>query len=243
MCFCPYHKSQKGSADLDVTIEGPYSGKWYCYSCQKSGTIPMHEVEKLRKMRGELKVKQSVTNWHSLNQSYIKKRFESGVFPPLKVSVPVLAQLEWGWDGTAHTFPERDAKDNITGILRRFPDRNKGVVSGSRRGLTIPRINFSQTEPLYITEGMSDLSVILECGMQGIARSNCNANVQDVYDWMESKEIEFAIVIPDNDEPGLKGMRELMNHRGWDAKIPTNKDLYKMYENLGKDKVKSWLKQ
>jgi hypothetical protein len=153
----------------------------------------------------------------------------------------VLAQLEWGWDGTAHTFPERDAQDNIIGILRRFPDRNKGVVSGSKRGLTIPRINFDNKKPLYITEGMSDLSVILECGMQGIARSKCNANVQDVYDWMESKEIEFAIVIPDNDEPGLKGMKTLMNCRGWDAKIPSKKDLYEMYLDLGKDKVKSWL--
>ena len=254
MAFCPYHESQKGSADLDITLEGPYAGKWHCWGCPKNGKITDQELQKLRAMRTEKKSETVDLDWGALNLQYIKQRFQSGVFPPLSVRVPVLAALEWGWDGQAHTFPERNEKDEIIGILRRFPDRNKGVVSGSKRGLTIPRINFDSKKTLYITEGMSDLSVILECGMQGIARPNCHSCLQEVVDFCRLQGLFYNYkIIADCDAAGWTGAGDLKKHMrylGVGHKIgpdvfvkgsePYN-DLYEGYQDVGLKETKEWL--
>jgi len=252
MFFCPFHKSQKGSADLDVTIEGDYAGKYYCYGCGKSGSVPIEDVEKLRKMRGKIKETKPVEDWNKLNQKFIKDRFTSGVFPPLKVSIPVHAQLEWGFDKEvgAHTFPERDVDDTIIGILRVWPN-NKGVVNGSRRGLTIPRIKFDSSKTLYITEGRSDLAVILECGLQGIARPNASTGDELITEWVWKNfyqpGFQRIVIVADNDNVGQEGAGKLSqaiydsNALSSEIKTPPTNDLYDYYLEVGKERCREWL--
>lgn len=249
MFFCHWHESQKGSADLEVTIEGKFSGYYYCYGCQKSGQVPMSDVEILRAKRTKGTQKPTNINWTRLNQEYITKRMTGQVSKPLRVSEETLNKLEWGWDYTAATFPERNENDEIIGILRRFPDRNKGVVSGSKRGLTIPRIKFDPSKKLYICEGLSDLSVILEAGCQGIARPCANFSSEMCLDF--GSRFKNIVIIGDNDEAGIDGATKLTadflqsEQEGSISCLlspePFN-DLYEFYCAKGLEEVKSWLR-
>ncbi len=253
--FCPWHESQKGTADLDVTIEGPYSGKYFCYGCHKCGEVPMSDVEKLRKLRGQYKNEPTNINWSRLNQTYISQRMLNKVSSPLKVNLSTMIKLEWGWDSVASTFPERNEKDEVIGILRRFPDRNKGVVSGSKRGITIPRIKFDPSKKLHICEGCSDLSVILECKAQGIARPNSNSCNKMIISWCCLHNIETITIIGDCDRPGMEGAVELKNKLDnvrmeydiqpafkTEIKYPEPfNDLYDFYCDKGLEEVKKWL--
>ncbi len=247
MFECPFHKSQKGGADLDLTIEGEYSGKFYCYGCKKSGSVPMSDVMKLREMRGEYKEQQVVKDWGKLNQYYINNRFTCGIQSPLQLSKTTMMKLEHGWDNQAHTFPERDSLGNVIGILRRFPDGNKGVVAGSCRGLTVPRIQFDPNKTLYITEGCSDLGVILECGCQGIARPNSNSCNDLAVEWA-SKFTNAIRIIADNDKAGINGAIELQvnefkNDLRVEVLFPEASDLYDTFLELGLEETKAWVLQ
>lgn len=246
--FCPWHKSSKGTADLCVDLDGEYVGRFYCWSCKKFGTVPKEDIEKLLKLRGEVKEDKKVTDWSQLNLKYMSRRREVLSFPPLKVRLDVLANLGWGWDGTAHTFPERNVEDQIIGIHRRFPDRRKGVVSGSRRGLTIPRINFDCHKPFYVCEGLSDLSVVLECGYQGIAIPSANGCLEMAEQWI-NKHIHsdtYITIVADNDSPGIDSAKELSNklacyeHVVYDIP-PCATDLYDYFLEHGLEETKKWL--
>ena len=246
MCFCPKHVSSKGTADLDVTLIGQYSGYFRCWSCGYHGKVTEATIDKLLRLRGEVKASIKILDWGQYHQDCVRRRYTSGVFPPVKVSVPTLTQVGWGWDGQAHTFPERSARGKIIGMLRRFPDRNKGVTSGSERGLSIPTLDFDPSKRLYITEGVSDLCVILECGCQGIARPNSNSCNEMVSEWLDTRQwIGGVAIVADNDDGGSKGATALqLSLENQDADIwtpSTHNDLYDFYVSEGRDRVKSWL--
>ena len=256
MFICPFHKSQKGGADLDLTIEGDYSGKFFCYSCKKSGSVPMADVIKLREMRGETKEQTKVLDWSKLHQEYVRKRYQSGVFPPLKISPETLTKVGWGFDGVAHTFPERNEKNQIIGMLRRFPDGNKGVVAGSCRGLTVPTIQFDSKKVLYITEGVSDLCVVLEAGLQGIARPNASSCNEMLVQWLclHYAESGKIVIVADNDTTGIDGAKLLYNEirniklesgelARFDVQVqtPPEADLYDTFLELDLEETRKWL--
>lgn len=260
MAFCTKHKSQKGSADLDVTLEGEYAGKFYCYGCGYSGKISDEELESIRRQRGEIKEIEEIKDWNKFQIRCWANRISASPEPPLKVSREVLTQLQWGWYQGSHTFPERDAEDRIIGILRRWPDRNKGVVTGSKRGLYLPRINFDSKKTLYITEGVSDLACILECGLQGIGRPvalTCPSADDMIVRWLclHSNEPRLISVIGDNDEAGQKGAKALVEKLNavpmetgeqafyvtWTTFSADWNDIYDMFLELGKEKCSQWL--
>lgn len=65
----------------------------------------------------------------------------------LGVSVTSLSRVETGFnpDQNAWTFPERDEKGTVIGILQRYVDGSKYMVKGSKRGL-IYEVNYERTE-------------------------------------------------------------------------------------------------
>jgi len=251
MCKCPFHVSKKNGLDLEISLEGKYSGYVYCFGCGRSFRIPMSEVERLRKMRGEVK-SEPTRDWEQFQNSCIRTRFSMGVYPPFKVSVPAHAILEWGYYNNSHTFPMRNAHDKIVGIHRRWPDGNKGMLG--KLGLFIPRVNFDPTKPLYVTEGASDLSVVLECGMQGIGRPNAKSCNKEVVQWCCLHNIEEIRLVTDSDDAGKNGglvlfdlLDRAMTEDGkpafsvdYNAPEPYN-DLYDMFKEQGKERVKLWL--
>lgn len=245
MCVCPFHTSKKGGADLDITIEGPYTGKFYCYGCGASGRVSDKTVEYLRSMRTEDSKPTENKNWAEKAKDYQINLWQQHIQPPFDYISPwIWTQLGLGWDGKSWTVPMRNEKGEITGINRRFPDGNKGNLG--KLGLIIPKMNFDSKKILYVTEGMSDLVCILECGFQGIARPNCNPYSESIIEFVSSSLLLGTIVIvADKDAAGWTGADYLNKDlKPLKSKIicpePYN-DLRQFFEAEGKDKVKEWL--
>jgi hypothetical protein len=254
MMYCPYHKSEKGTPDLDVTLEGQWAGMWFCWSCKKSGKISDEELDKLRSMRGESSKKTVYKDWTQRNTRYLKNRVEKGLARPWNISPYNMSLLQWGWDDelSCDTFPMRNERDEITGIHRRWKNGNKGMLGNL--GLFIPRLNWKHDEPLYITEGVSDLAVILEMNRQGIGRPNANSCVEMLIQWLCLHGWKGEIIlIADNDQTGQDGAEELYRQlynvpleEGGKAfsiemRTPPTKDLRQMYETQGKKETLRWL--
>ena len=124
----------------------------------------------------------------------------------LGVSEESLMRLTVGWDGAAYTFPMSGSQMHIIGIRRRSPTDFKCSVPDSRTGLFIPS-GFSADVPLVIVEGESDLAAALDLDLNAIGRPNCNSKVEMTVKLARGRE--EAIVIADNDEPGIKGAERL----------------------------------
>lgn len=179
----------------------------------------------------------------SLALDYYDRFIHMNVLPFDGISARVHRELWVGWDGEAFTIPFRNAKQEIVGIQRRFPDGFKCMVEGSQLGLVIPDLKFSYSKPLYITEGASDLSVVLECGLQGIARPNCNAIPEMIVEFCE--EFQDIVIVPDNDDPGINGAEHLSDVMCKEdivlVHVDPYNDLMEMFKAEGLDTCKEFL--
>jgi hypothetical protein len=198
---CPYHKDKTPS--LVITLEGEHTGKWYCFSCGRAGQLTKRQLEGLLKKKPK-RQKPDEIDWEKLVMEY-RDRYSGQPFP---VQHWISEALLVGWDGEAWTFPMRNYKNEIIGIQRRFPDGFKCCVNGSMNGLFVPQTSLA--EPIYITEGASDLCYLLNIGRYGIGRINCRM-IDEVVDWLNHNKIKDVIIVADNDPPGQKGALKLAN--------------------------------
>ena len=244
-CWCPFHTSKKGNADLEICLSGKWQGKYYCHGCGQSGYVTMDVLNKLLKKQKKLGFKEpTAVDFNSLVEQYCDTYDRHGIKEPFDVSWVVGSILDIGWDGSAWTIPFRNNDREVVGIQRRFPDGFKCMVEGGSLGIIIPGGVLDHSIPLYLTEGASDLAVVLECELQGIGRPNCNAIEDQIVEFCEPfKEI---IVVADNDAPGLNGAMSLVNAIPLATKviIKTPKpydDLYSMYQDVELKETKKWL--
>ena len=86
----------------------------------------------------------------------------------------------WCMSNDCWTFPERNGKREICGIVRRFNDGTKRAFAGGHRGLTLPK-GFDEAEgTLYIWEGASDVAAALSDGMRAIGRPAAHSGFDDL---------------------------------------------------------------
>jgi hypothetical protein len=110
-----------------------------------------------------------------------------------------------GWDGEAFTLPSMNGYEELTGIMRRFPDGHKVWVSRSRNGLFIPKLKTWQGN-LFVCEGWSDAAALIEMGFRAIARSNCETGTEDIKTLLRRRnEVERVTVVADNDPDNVHG--------------------------------------
>ena len=126
------------------------------------------------------------------------------------------------------TFPERNGKREICGIVRRFNDGTKRAFAGGHRGLTLPK-GFDEAEgTLYICEGASDVSAALSHGMRAIGRPAAHSGFDDLAVLLREFPDEI-MVVADNDESGTgtqaaeRLARQLSNSSG--AKIDSDESV------------------
>lgn len=119
----------------------------------------------------------------------------------LGVSAAALSRLRAGWDGSAYTFPMRDASGRVVGVRRRFPDGRKLSVKGGHEGLFIPR-DLAGDGLLCIAEGPTDTASLLTLGVETIGRPSCRGAVHHACDVASRRD---AVVIADGDKPGREG--------------------------------------
>lgn len=119
----------------------------------------------------------------------------------LKVCQEALTALEVGWsaDDQAWTFPEFNGCNEICGIVRRFPDGQKLVMKGGKRGLSLPSGWRERQTTLYICEGQSDVAAALSKRLNAIGRPGKTAGLRHLVQLCRNVA-QAIVVVVDNDK-------------------------------------------
>jgi hypothetical protein len=128
----------------------------------------------------------------------------------LGVSVGALQSIRVGYNIEKHSwsFPMLDESGRVVGIRYRSSTGKKWSERGSREGLFY-RPEFV-TDSVVIVEGASDVAALLTIGQRSVVgRANCNGNIDQLRNLCQRKNIRRALIIPDNDQPGLNGADRL----------------------------------
>jgi hypothetical protein len=119
----------------------------------------------------------------------------------------------WAPPHGAWAFPMRDGYGNIVGIRLRN-ERGKFAVRGSRQGVFLAAVPAQKT--LFVCEGPTDTAAAVELGLFAVGRPNCCCGGLEIRTYARRHECERAVIIADNDRPGLDGARRV----GQELRLP-----------------------
>lgn len=172
----------------------------------------LHKVEdnglKKHKKPHKRKSNQCI-NWEGTSSIY-EKHLDTRKAGTLRVqlgleSIKTLRAFRAGWDGSAYTAPAEDGEGNMIGIMRRYPDGKKLWVPHSRNGLFIPKMKTVEGN-VFILEGWSDTTCMVDMGFRAIGRANCETGVGYIKRWLYvNKKVAQVTVVADNDKAGKRG--------------------------------------
>jgi len=118
----------------------------------------------------------------------------------------------WAAPYAAWAFPMCDGYGNVVGIRLRN-ERGKFAVRGSRQGIFTTTDHGPQTtEPqktLFVCEGPTDTAAALDLGLFAVGRPNCCCGGLEVRTYARRHQCATAVVVSDNDKPGLDGARRV----------------------------------
>lgn len=123
----------------------------------------------------------------------------------LGVSENSLARLNciYAREHNAWAFPMRDGYGELVGIRLRNDRGDKWAIKGSHQGIFLP---FTDPQEIcIICEGPTDTAAALSMGFFAIGRPSCSGGVQYVRTAIRRFGVRRAIIMSDNDEPGMKG--------------------------------------
>jgi hypothetical protein len=138
------------------------------------------------------------------------------------VGSDALDRLRVGWNAAvgAWTFPMRDGRGRIVGIQQRFKATDdKRVVRGLRSGVFEPFQVDVRGSELVVCEGASDVAAALSVGLEAIGRFSCSGTIEETVDRIRRHQPGRVIVVPDNDEPGLRGAEQLIRRLDGIARV------------------------
>ena len=135
----------------------------------------------------------------------------------LNVSIESLIALRTTWSDlhNAWAFPMYDSYGSPIGIRLRANDGKKWSVKGSRSGIFLPDVT---PQPMcFLPEGASDTLSILSIGLYAIGRPSCVGNGEDIVIALRRLKVRSAVIVADDDSPGINGAIALQNQ----MKIPS----------------------
>jgi hypothetical protein len=112
----------------------------------------------------------------------------------------------------AAAWPMRDGYGNIVGIRLRNDNGSKWAVSGSHQGIFLPSCPPERTA--VVCEGPTDTAAALSLGLWAVGRASCSSGLADVPKAFKRLKVTRAIIISDNDTPGLNGAAMLGRQLG-----------------------------
>jgi hypothetical protein len=124
----------------------------------------------------------------------------------LGVNTDALFSLGCAWSGQAWAFPMRNS-EKVCGIRLRNDSGQKWAVKGSKQGLFIPDVEAQKT--LYVLEGPTDTAAALSVGLYAIGRPSCLGCEEEIVKFIRQERINRAVIVTDNDLPGLRGAAKL----------------------------------
>ena len=142
----------------------------------------------------------------------------------LGLPAEVLQTLDVGFNpsdsnGPCWTFPEKDGRGNIVGIMRRYADGSKRAVRGGQRGLHIPSGWRNHPGPVFLVEGASDTLALTSWSLSAIGRPSCRGGVAFLAELLRPVEAgRMILTVGENDAretsagldwPGRDGAREI----------------------------------
>lgn len=141
----------------------------------------------------------------------------------------------WAAPYNAWAFPMRDARGRIVGIRLRSEDGDKWAVKGSRAGCFFTTKLYMK-ETLFIVEGPTDCAAAMSMELTVIGRPSCLGCEIQIYEYIRLNKVREAVIVADNDAPGLRGAEKLQASMKvpsciW---IPPSKDIREFY-SLGGD--------
>ena len=144
----------------------------------------------------------------------------------LGVSAPSLAAVGAAW-APAHAawaFRMCDSYGNVVGIRLRN-ERGKFAVRGSRQGIFLAAVPAQKT--IFVCEGPTDTAAALDLGFFAVGRPNCCCGGVEVRTYARRHECAKAVIVSDNDKPGLDGARKVGAElrMPWAIYVPPAKDL------------------
>ena len=128
----------------------------------------------------------------------------------LRLPVDALQRIGCGVsaDGDHLMIPMFNADRTICGLQSRHADGTKKTLQGGHNGLFLP-VDMPEAEPVFITEGASDLMAALDLGLAAIGRHNCTGTDDKALEFLRKAAVTNAVVIGDNDEPGRMGAEKI----------------------------------
>lgn len=119
-----------------------------------------------------------------------------------------------GWCETRRrcTFPERDAKGRVIGIIFRDRSGDKKAGAGHKRGLSIPSSFASRVGTVLVVEGASDVLAATSMGYAAVGRSSNRAGGALLAELLRGRDV---LVVGENDEkpdgdwPGRDGAKHI----------------------------------
>jgi len=144
------------------------------------------------------------------------------------LSVASLAAVGAAWapPHAAWAFPMRDGYGNVVGIRLRN-ERGKFAVRGSRQGIFTTTDHGQRTtgleggttdhgprttglrKTIFVCEGPTDTAAAVEMGFFAVGRPNCCCGGLEIRTYARRHECAHAVIVSDNDKPGLDGARKV----------------------------------
>lgn len=112
----------------------------------------------------------------------------------------------WAPPHAAWAFPMCDGYGNVIGIRLRN-ERGKFAVRGSRQGIFLTAVPAQKT--LFVCEGPTDTAAALDLGFFAVGRPNCSCGGVEIRIYARRHECASAVIVSDNDKPGLDGARKV----------------------------------
>ena len=181
---CPAHNGE-GNTSLSISVGDDDRVLLHCFgSCTPEAIVKVLKLEMadlFRKKPSRNGKAVAPGNWREKGERYAKKLRDhpaqlTRLAAILGIPVDALRHIDvLGWDdwiktGPRWTWPERDGTGTIIGIATRMEEGAKKTMSGSKRGIVLPRGWENGLDPLFVSEGFSDCVAMLAAGFTCIAR-------------------------------------------------------------------------
>lgn len=133
----------------------------------------------------------------------------------LGVTVESLELLKVGWGadryGEFASFPMRDMRQRICGIVRRYQDGAKKTMKWSRNGLFYAENYLDFGGPILVAEGGSDVAALMSMGLCGVGRPSNTGGMPGLIALLMSAGAlkRTALILAERDEkPERRGKRD-----------------------------------
>lgn len=184
---------------MRIESDRPASGELAGWIHRLADPLPKVEI------RRDERVEETTVDWNAMALSMFTgaKNSRETLAGQLGVSAQSLERLgvgrgeqrgRWFW-----SFPERDIRGNVVGIVRRYDDGKKLSMKGGHSGLYFALDWWRDAGPLFLPEGGSDTAALLTMGLCAIGRPSNLGGTEKLIGILRHVGNRPVIVLGEND--------------------------------------------